>query len=420
MNVTYTVWGAVALGLTAALVLLARSASRDGLGYLILYVAFFGLGPAVNHVLGNEIFSGILPERIPQAVLGVALAIAAMFVVGLVLPARRAAADRARLTEASPPLPLLTLAFWALAAYAVGLLALRGPALLAGDKLLRIDLAGPWHYPYLLLQIFACSTYFMATTSRAGRLAYWTNFACYTTYCLATNERDFIYVAFGLLLHLQLFRTRGVTLRVGVTGALCLLGAAYLTSVRSGQQVGVQQTLNEGSVLTVDTTVMSLVPFMVPHTHGATFWHSLTALVPGLDGVPPALADWFVGQVAAGSGSGYGFTLTGEAYLNFGMLGIPVLFALLAAAARLLMNNVDRGPFTAYLSMLFVVSLMYNIRGESRALIATLVYGLLFYGLLHLIRSRLAPARPAPAGPPASATAAAGQPAPAVATGSRR
>ncbi|MEV4489508.1 O-antigen polysaccharide polymerase Wzy [Micromonospora coxensis] len=419
MNVTYTVWGAVALGITAALVLLARSGSRDGLGYLILYVAFFGLGPAVNHVLGSEIYGGIVPDKIPQATLGVALAIAGMFVVGLVLPARRAAADRARLTDSSPP-PLLTLAFWVLAGYAVALLALRGPAMLSGDKLLRIDVAGPWHYPYLLLQIFACSTYFMAVTSRSGRIAYWANFACYTAYCLATNERDFIYVAFALLLHRQLFRTRGVTLRVGVTGALCLLGAAYLTSVRSGQQLGVQQALNEGSVLTVDTTVMSLVPFVVPHTHGATFWHSVTALVPGLDGVPPALADWFVGHVAAGSGSGYGFTLTGEAYLNFGMVGIPILFGLLAAAARLLMNRVDRGHFTAYLSMLFVVSLMYNIRGESRALLATLVYGLIFYGLLQLVRSRWGGTRRAQPTPATRVTPVAGQPAPPVTAGSRR
>ena len=115
--------------------------------------------------------------------------------------------------------------------------------------------------------------------------------------------------------------------------------------------------------------------------------HAVLNLVPGR--AQPPLAQWLVDRYAPGSASGYGFSLTGEAYLNYGFWGIPALFAGLTVAHRLLINRIDRAPVYAYGSVLFTVAWMYGFRGESAGLLKTCVYGLVFYGVLRLVTVRV-------------------------------
>jgi hypothetical protein len=220
--------------------------------------------------------------------------------------------------------------------------------------------------------------YFLAWRTRAGRTAYIANLIIYVAYCLITTERDFIFVLFSLALHRQLFHTVRI-LRAAALGGGLLLFATLLFAIRSGGTVGTTEILNQGSLLFVDTFIMELAPLGVPFLYGASYLGALGGLVPGLGGMSQSLSGWLVDTYAPGSGSGYGFSLTGEAYLNFGMAGIPIMFALFTALHRLLVNRVDRSQLWGYMSILYTTAWMYAFRGESLAFLKTVVVGLILY-----------------------------------------
>ncbi|RKR91334.1 O-antigen polysaccharide polymerase Wzy-like protein [Micromonospora pisi] len=383
LNNTTMIWISVVGAIAVPILLLLRSGRRDVLPYLAGYFAFFGLGPAVNYALGRDIYYGIVTDRIGAASFGLLLGLLGMLLVGVLLPVRRGALDRTRLDDAAHPLPLVAPLLLGLAGYALAIMVWHGPAMLAGNKLDRITLAGPWHYDYLLLQTMACSLYFAARSTRLGTIAYATNIACYVGYCLVTNERDFLFALFAVLLHVQIFRRRAMSLRLALIGGTGIVVATYLASIRSpGVGEGTTRLLNEGTVTFPDTYVMNLVPDQMPHRYGETYWDALLGVLP--IGQQYALAQWLVDLYAPGSPGGYGFSLAAEAYLNFGMAGIPLVFVALTVVQRLLARRVDQGDFYLYASMLFTITWMYNFRGESFALVKTLVYGAVLYGGLHL------------------------------------
>jgi hypothetical protein len=89
-----------------------------------------------------------------------------------------------------------------------------------------------------------------------------------------------------------------------------------------------------GSVLFADTFVMRLFPDALPFRWGATYVDGLVKLLPLRIG-PAAVAVRLAGvRVRAGKWFRFGFSLAGEAYLNFGLAGIPAVFLLLTAAHR--------------------------------------------------------------------------------------
>lgn len=393
LNSTGVIWVSVAGAVAVPILLLLRAGRRDVLVYVAAYCAFFGLGPAINFALGEEIYVGTVTEKIGAASFGLLLAFLGMLVVGVLMPIRRGALDRTRIDHPENRLPLLPPLLLALALYAVTIVLWHGPAMLAGNKLDRIALAGPWHYNYLLLETMACSLYFAARSTRLGTFAYAVNMACYTGYCLITNERDFIFALFSVLLHVQLFSRRTMSLRLGLVGAAGIIGATWLATIRSpGAGSGATRALNEGTLTFTDTYVMYLVPRQIQFEYGGTYWDAVVAVLP--IGPQYALAQWLVDMYVPGSPGGYGFSLTAEAYLNFGLIGIPFVFGLLTVIQRFLVNRADRGNFYLYASIVFTVHWMYNFRGESFALVKTLVYAALLYGGLYLSGKVL---RPAPA-----------------------
>ncbi|WP_432834226.1 O-antigen polysaccharide polymerase Wzy [Dactylosporangium sp. CA-092794] len=378
-------WLSVGLAAVAGPVLLFAGGRRDPLGYLTLYFFLFGFGPVVSYLTGGTIYSGTNPQLIGRAALGLLLAFAGVAGAGLLVRQRRDVADPMR-RPAERRLPLVPAVLAALALYGLGVLAWGGGAFLSGTKLDRVAVAGPLHYDYLLLQMCACALYFVAYETSTGRFAYRLNLAVYIAYCLATGERDFIFVLFALVLHRELVRGGRRLPRPVLWGAALLFGATALFGLRGGGQASV---LNQGSVLFVDTWVMTHVPSAEPFQHGLSYLHALLNLVPGQPQEP--LSQWLVDRYAPGSSSGYGFSLTGEAYLNFGLLGIPVLFALLTLVHRWLANRIDRAPVYAYGSLLFTVAWMYGFRGESASLLKTCLYGAVFYGVIRLVSVRVTP-----------------------------
>jgi hypothetical protein len=381
-------WYCVGLAALAVPVLLFAGGRRDMLAYLAAYFFLFGFGPVVSYLLGGSIYFGTNTLLIGRAALGLLLAFAGVVAAGLLVRRRRDIAD----PMAAPSgrrLPLVPAVLAVLALYALAVLAWGGPAFLSGNKLDRIAVAGPGHYEYLLLEMCACALYFLAYETSTGRFAYRLNLGVYIAYCLATGERDFVFVLFALVLHRELVRGRRRIPRSMLWGAGLLVGATALFGLRGGAPSGTDATqiLNQGSVLFVDTWVMGHVPSAEPYQHGATYLHALLNLVPGHP--QPALSQWLVDRYAPGSASGYGFSLTGEAYVNFGLVGIPVLFALLTGAHRWVTNRIDRAPVYAYGSLLFTVAWMYGFRGESQSLLKTCVYGAVFYGLIRMVSVRV-------------------------------
>ncbi|BCB83840.1 O-antigen polysaccharide polymerase Wzy [Phytohabitans suffuscus] len=388
-------YGPVGFALVAAVAataaMLVVGGRRDLLAYLAAYMLVFGFGPVVNYLVGDPVYGGVVLDEVGRAAAGMCLALLAMLVVGA-LYRQRETFDRHRLAASGRAYPLVPLLLLALSGYAVVVLVLSGPELLSGSKLDRVAAAGPWHYEFLLVELLACSLYFIAVRTPGGRALYWAHMGCYIAYCLATAERDFIFVLFSLLLHTQLFRRRIASVpRLVLPAVGLLLCATYLVHLRQGSGTDLTQVLNQGSVLFVDTFVMDLVPAVMPHLHGLTYLSAVTGLVA----TEPTLTSWLVDAYAPGSGSGYGFSLTGEAYLNFGLAGIPVVFALLAYTQRWLTNRCDLGQFPAFVSVLFTICLMYGFRGESATFLRTMVDGLVLYGLVHVtsIHDRRQPSR---------------------------
>jgi hypothetical protein len=385
--VTFDPWYAVLLAGLVIPVLLLVGGSRDVLAYLAAYFFLFGFGPVLSHLLGAKIYFGTNTLLIGRAALGLLLAFGGVLAGGLLVRQRADLGGAGGLRGAATHrFPLLPVVLVALSLYATTVLVLGGTGFLAGTKIDRIGVAGPGHYDYLLFEMFACALYFMADGSHAGRFTYRLNLVVYVAYCLSTGERDFVFVLFSIVLHRELARGGSFAKPVGY-GVALLLGATLIFSLRGGGPTDTTQVLNQGSVLFVDTWVMTHVPAVDPFTHGATYWQAVLNLVPGH--AQPPLAQWLVDRYAPGSASGYGFSLTGEAYLNYGLWGIPVLFAGLAVAHRMLINRMDRAPVYAYCSVLFTVAWMYGFRGESAGLLKTCVYGLVFYGVLRLVSVRV-------------------------------
>lgn len=393
MSSLQLVWLSIVVSATSVFALFLRGGKRDVLPYLAAYFMFFGLGPAINFAGHQKIYHLIDIDDLGKASLGIALAIAGMAVTGLLLPANSQRTHPIETPNEPRQFPLVPVALFGLTAYALVVITLRGPEMLQVDKHARIALAGDWHYKFLLLQFFACSLYFVTRRRTVDRVAYWANLACYIAYCLATRERDFIFVIFALLLYRQARRRRGSLTVLGATAGAAILLATFLASMRSKKEFGVNSALNEGSVLIVDTFVVGLVPARVQYLMGQTYVDALLNLFPTfLVGERGSLSAWLLETVAPTSRSGWGFSLTAEAYLNFGPLAIPVVFGALTAIQRWLAARAPHGHFATYASILFTLVWMYNFRGESRAFIISMAGGLAFYGAVSLFSHPVATA----------------------------
>lgn len=363
-----------------ALALLRRGGIRNGLLALAGFFALFAFGPLINIARGEVFFSGIALRNLDGPVVGFALALAAVAVVHVAMP-QRLEVDR----PTGPRGDYLLLPWVHAAAALIGLAGLARLGSLSLDKLTAIATIGSWHYPYLLLQLLAVSTYFMCRT-RLARRAWFANLAVYVVYALATSERDFLLALAAVLIHRELFMRKRRSGRAVGLAALAAVVASALAAGRAavGSTSTLTDVLNQGSILFIDSNLSRFVPAVYPHEGGRTYVDAVLRPLGLSDAAP--LPEWFVAVYAPGNPSGYGFSLSGEAYLNFGLLGVPAVFALLAAAQRGLMNTAGRSDFRCYMSVLFLVAALYALRGDSAQLLTTMLYGAVFFAVVASVR----------------------------------
>jgi hypothetical protein len=380
--------------------LFTRGRTRNLLACVVAVFIPFAFGPLVNLITGGSAYDGIVPDELDPAALGFFLAVAALTVADVLTPQR---------TTFTTPAParsyeLLPVVLVVLAGYATARIATVGPAMLEVDKITRLELAGPWHYPYLLLQSYALAMYFIATRTGFYRSVYWINASCYLVYCLFTAERDFLFVGLAVLIHVQLFDPSMRSRRLVALGAAGAALAALLAALREGLEFSVSQALNQGSLPFVDTFMRDVVPAFYPYRDGATYVDAVAGLLPGVDRQP--LEGWLVDLYSPGSPGGYGFSLTAEAYVNFGPLGVPAVFLVLGLTLRWIVNRIGRSDWWTYLSVISVTAMFNALRGESGQLLRIVLYGAAFYAVLWLVSSRAhtnvrrGPRVPGPAGDP--------------------
>lgn len=370
----------------ACCVAMARKGVHNGL--LILSVAFilFAYGPAINIVRGDTFYVGINLASLTIPAIGFALASIGIFLAHKVVPIGTQTPDPKGRPDAAL-LPFITLVT---AGYGAFQLVLTLAPLLGANKLVQIAAVGSFHYPYLLLQILVVCSYFLCRTLLAKQI-WFLNLFVYVVYSLATSERDFLFVIIAILLHREIFLKKNRSVRFIVLAVLAAVAATLLATARQATRDGslVSSLLNQGSILFIDSHLSEKVPAELPYLQGATYLQAFGRPLGFSDAAP--LAEWFVSWYAPGSSSGYGFSLTGEAFLNFGLVGVPIVFFVLALIQRKLMNASGNADLPCYLSVVYLAALLYALRGDSAQIVSTMLYALVFYAIATCIRT------PAPA-----------------------
>lgn len=368
--------------------LAARGGTRNVLLLVGAFFAYFAYGPVLGLLLGQDVYGGTVLNHVASACLGFDLALLAMLIADVVAP-QRLRFDDTLIRSGDRIYLALPFVYAGLAAYGLFIIGTRYGALSGITKGLQLAAAGPFHYQYLLLQIGVVATFYLSRQTRLQRRLWAVNIGTYVVYCLMTSERDFLFALAALLTHREMLSNRRRTIRLSLAGLAAVVGAAALFAVRSVAGLTGSVLLQQGgSVLFVDTYLQRAVPSVVPHEWGQTYLDALVRLVPFVDHSGETLSRWFARSYAPTGTSAYGFSMTGEAYLNFGMLGIPVVFLVATLAHRYFVNRADRGDWWVYASIYLTTAWLYVIRGDSVQVVGYAVYGSLFFVALRVTSVR--------------------------------
>jgi hypothetical protein len=325
--------------------------------------------------LGLPIYRGTITRFIPQAVTLYAAVIATWLVIDILIPEKR-------LTNAGPigwrdrDYFVMRWSLWLVGGYGL-VQALRHLPAIGSGKLSAIAAAGPLHYRYLLIELCLSSLFLVCLQDRRNKRAMIFNVTSYLLYCLVYSERDFIFVAFALVIHAPVlgYARAGRWLPLSAAG-FAVIGSLLFT-LRQSVEFGMEQVLNQGSLLFVDTYVQSIAD-----AYGTNGLHTYSAALGLSDSaIRGSLAQWLADNVSAGR-SGYGFSLTAEAFLNGGTAAVVVVFTVLGLAQRLLSNKASSSDLALYLSPLYTTLLLYGFRGELFNILNGLAYGLIVYVVL--------------------------------------
>lgn len=350
-----------------------------GVAVVYWYMAF---GPVINYAMGWPIYFGVITSNIPMACLMFNLALAGMLAASLIWQNGGGGIVRDYFQGIDRRRTFLREVLVVLSVIGCVMLARLAVAGIGSDKVTRIALIGPgYHYLYLLLQFCALPFYFIARRSRTVFTWYVVNAVLYVTYSLLTSERDFIFIVASVVLHRLCLREIRISSRMIALTVLCGYVMTLMFSFRfSGGSVNVETFLGQGSLLFISTYVLYLVPGMTPFQGGASYVGSVASLLPSsLVGERSNLLTWFQNWYAPGSTSGYGFSLDAEAYLNFGVTGVFIVFFLLSVFVLASYRRFGVSEFWSYFSVYFVAGLMYAFRNDSWFLIHGCVYATLFY-----------------------------------------
>jgi len=354
--------------------LFVRRGGPSPLGFFLIYFVYFSFGPALLFYLGGDIYRGTVVDFIPRAMLGFSIALlgwAAADALWIGRTERMTAPGFGRPTAT-------TWSSWTYeAVLVVGSLygAVQGLRVLsrgAGtNKVVAIAIAGPVHYQYLLcMSISLCWTSVVWRSGGHARRLVVTAWVAFIFYCLATAERDFLLVSYalGALLVVGKRSGRVIAAYIGIAFVALVAGTTIFV-VRAGDRLSVASLLNQGSVLFVDTFVRSWIASGDPYPSHS--W--IAALTRSNASDYGTLSEWFsvVFTGSVDSGAAYGFSLSAEAYMNAGMVGIFVVYLLLGVLQLYLVDKGRESPLYWGVAVAVAYESLYAIRGETYALFSS-------------------------------------------------
>lgn len=370
-------------------VLLIRQRARGVLSLLAAIFAVQALGPVWTYLRGGAIYEGIVTEHIATATQGFALAIGGLLLADLVVrqrPSVGSLVDVRRPDRWAVPVGIL---LSVLTVYALVNVARMGPGVLSLEKLARIAAAGSLHYTFLTLAMLASATWPLIRPVKPLRPLFVAFLASYVCYCVFTQERDFVFALLALAFLSRLTQSGSQMSRMIAAGLVAVFAIGALSTGRSANTEEQQNALLQGSLLFVDTRVIEYVPSTTPYAQGSTYGSAvLNAVTRGRVGSEVSPTKWLVDTYSPLNTSGYGFSMSGEALMNFGMIGVLPVFLLAGIAVNLVVNRLDRSGLYAHLGYYMTMFVPYMFRSDSRGLMSGLFACLVLHAALAALAGR--------------------------------
>jgi len=357
--------------------------------YLFCYF-YFCFGPYMANMLDITIYSGIKTAYLYQSSFAFFLAIATLSLFPSNLIGR---IELGFTVVIKDPVFLrqIALFFMSVPVLLLFLFAFSRIGISGLDKVQRIQSVGIGHYVILTLWplFLFCFLTVMPKVSMETRML--TKFGAVVllsfTYCYYMGER-----AFALLfvpLYFWFYKDKAIALWKmllgGSLGALAftLMSAGRSTEMDSG---GLESFLNQGSNLMVTSNIISWLDNGMLIQLGESYFSGfINMLSLGAIKLTTPLSIWFSRQYSSAANDGaYGFSIEGEALLNFGFAGIPVLFAFIAVfLAWNYQGFLKNRPFGTLMTYFTLFYFVYAIRGESLILFKAFIYCVvIFFGSL--------------------------------------
>ncbi|WP_206486235.1 O-antigen polymerase [Thalassotalea sp. G2M2-11] len=359
--------------------------------YSICYF-YFCYGPYIAFLLDIPIYSGINKAMLPQSAFVFFLAILTLSAVPSNLMSR--ITSNVEIVIKRPQffrqITILTMTIPVIVIFIYAFLLIGFNPL---DKVEKIRLVGIFHY--VLLTLWPIFLFCYMTISPYGQITKQSKLfiasiiLIYCFYCLYMGERDFalIFVPIYFWLH----KDKRVSMF-----KLCLmlsLGAIGFTLMSSGRSVeidssGIGAFLNQGSNLMVTSNILFWLEHDLQLWWGESYLSSLlNMLTLGALKITLPLSIWFSREYSPFVNDGaYGFSLEAEVLLNFGVIGIPIVFAiigiLISAAFKGYRNDKPFGTLMTYFILFYFI---YAIRGESLIIFKSFSYCcIIFFFLLYV------------------------------------
>ena len=348
--------------------------------------------PAGAYIAGGQIYAGIDPRYIPDALFLSLLCLGGLLVAGFLAQFRtQALVPPAWEPEAPGKISVLI----AIAVFSsIFLAAVYNIDVFFMPKTSDSSALFSLHYKVLLLASVFCCVFISLYWKTGGIAAY--GIIVLTIYCLVFKERDFFLA--GLLGALVLYSKKKIGNKsILIIAVFALSAFSYLSVGRSAvfESFDISTVANQGSNLFVNTFVTRYFEhtnsedFYLGQTYYASFIDTIT-----LGYVPfrPTLASWLAGEYTGPWGTGgYGFSIEAEAFMNFGYYGAFGLFlaigVFLHQAESLAMRGYRSGRIMLGWSVMF---LMYGIRGESLNIFKSFMLVVIVAAVFHILDTEAA------------------------------
>jgi len=350
---------------------------------------YFCFGPYIAYMLEIPIYSGIKTDELFQASLVFFLGILALSAT----PSNFLSSINTKfdIVIKSPKLiqqtTMLLMAIPVVLVFSVAFLRIGFAPL---DKVQRIQLIGIGHYviltlwPLFLFCYLTVSPYktMIAKTKHKFTLVV----LMYFSYCFYMGERDFALIAVPL--YFWFYKDKNIAM--WKLFILVMVGGLAFTLMSAGRSTefgdsGLGSFLNQGSNLMVTSNIISWLENGLGKWWGLSYLSSFfNMLTLGALKFSMPLSIWFSSNYSSAANDGaYGFSLEGEVLLNFGVPGVPFVFALIAIFISAAFKGYLKGkPFGTLMTYFILFYFIYAIRGESLIIFKSFIYCCIIFFVL--------------------------------------